>query len=400
MIAVVKPAWRPLALLLLSLRVAVATEGEEPATGLSGAEENAASIEAGPQRVRNTFFEVFADDTLSAQFVATMGEMFGQRFNRLLTAPSRGTQPVLVNLLPAKGEDIRPAVANRYFPAGYVVVDLRWDADTTREVVERALAQGHLTSLSAAYGQGKVHVPFWLEVAGQHLARVQAVPAHAQTLAAKARGARPMRLEEILTAERGASADAVLEANAYWLLMFLEREGRGRGEMKNFLVRLLRGEAPVQALGATYGGRVRSREEARLWWLVGWDEITRPTGAPVLAAEESRRRLTQLESFTFFKDGATKRIFASDLWPHRTDPVVRVEVSRRLQVIQMEVGVTHPFYQNALLSFGRLLEAVLSESYEDFQEALVARDSDMREGDELAEDTGAILADLAAELAE
>jgi len=362
------------------------------------ADELEVPMPASQMGVRNAHFQVFADDTFSAQYVATVGEMLAQRFGRILPPPARFSEPVFVNLVTRDEAGPEASFTSTYFPAGYAVVNLDWGPATRRENVERALAQGHLTHLSAAYGQGAVHVPFWLEVALQHLARVQSVPTHGQSLSGAVQRGRPLRLEEIFAAERGEASEPDFEASAYWLLLFLEREGRHRGQARNFLLRVLRGESAMHALAATFGDQLRSREEAHLWWMVGLSDLIRPAGAPVLSIAESRRRIAQLEAFTVSFGGEVQRVFSEQIWEHRRHPLVREELLRREQSIEIELGLIHPYFRNSLLSLGRLLDAARTEREEEFRIAVNAFRQDTLQGEELAEDTRGILDDLSAEL--
>jgi hypothetical protein len=362
-------------------------------------EESRGAADAAPFVARGAHFEIFADDVLSGQYVAAVGDLFVQRFSRMVPPPERSARPVLVHLIPAGEGGRDAAVVSRYMSStGHVVVTIGWTGDTRRETVERAVAQGYLTFLSGTYGGGAVHVPWWLEVAAQQLARVQAVPSHAHALAGRVVAARPMRLDAILQRPREREADPEFEAQAYWLLMFLEREGRANGAVHNLIVRQLRGEAPVPALAAAFGDRFRNEGEAHLWWLVGLNEMTRSQRTPMIGMDESRRRLVELGRFTFSVEGEAVRLLAEELWPYRGSPALRSEMARRLQALEMELGVIHPFYHNGLLSLGRLLQAALGESMENYRQALASLQYDMRTGDELVEDTRSILDDLSEEL--
>lgn len=346
---------------------------------------------------RNAFFEVMADDMLSAQYVAMVGEILVRRFSRMLPLPAGGSQPVLVTLVSPAKHEMQSAFLTRIHDSGQVTLAIAWREETTRDFVERALAQAHLTYLSGAYSAGTVHVPLWLELAGQHLARVQAIPAHGHFLSTRVAESGPMRLESILTAQRGEGNDAELGPHAYWLLTFLERDGR-RGQLQNFLIRLLRGEEGAPALAATYGEQLRSSGEAQLWWLVGVKELLRAPSSPMPSADRSRGRIQELGRFRFESEGREIRLFAEDLWEYRASASLQDELRHRVTVTRMEIASVHPYYHNVLLSLERLFQAVLAADEEAYREALVAVRHDLRTGDELMEDTRSVLDDLAAEL--
>ena len=308
-------------------------------------------------------------------------------------------RPVFVTLAPIPaGETVVPFTTTIH-PSGQVNVTLAWEASTTREGVERALVQGYLTYLAGAYSTGDVTVPLWLELAGRHLTRVQAVPAHGHYLGERIASVGPMRLEAILTAERTGEVDRMLGTNAYWLMLFLEREGRARGQLQNFLIRVLRGEPPLVALNATYGEHLRSSAEAQLWWLVGVKEMIGGAGSPMSSMADSRAKVRSLSRFAFKTEAEWVRLFAEDLWEYRASASLQDEVRHRVAVVRMEMASMHPFYHNVLLSLERLFEAVLAADEAAYEEAVRAVRHDLRTGDELTEDTNVILTDLDDELA-
>lgn len=347
---------------------------------------------------RNSYFEVVADDMLSARYAAALGEMLATRFSRMLAPPGRSLQPVLVDLVPEERFGQSAPFFSRIYHSGQVNVSLSWGQGTTRATLERALAQGHLTNLSGAYAGGAVTVPLWLELAVQHLARVQAVPAHGHFLAKEAAKGKPLRLERILSAERAEGMDEELGPSAYWLLIFLEKEERGRDQLRNFLIRLLRDEAPRAALKAAFGEHIRSLEEAELWWMVGLSDLVRPSASPILSVAESRRRVRELSRFAFEATEGESRLFVEDLWEHRSSASLRDELRRRRRVATLEISTVHPFYHNVLLSLDRAFAAVLRGDQEEYDEAVLAWNHDLRAGDELAADTSSVLDDLGVEL--
>lgn len=357
------------------------------------------SPEPAAATARNSYFEVVADDTLSAQYVAAVGEMLAKRFAKMLPVPGRVSQPVLVTLVPVtefRGEGF---FGTRIYPSGLVHVTISWGKSTSRATVERALSQAHLTYLSGAYSKGAVTVPLWLELALQHLARAQAVPAHARSLAGLIQKNETMRLKEILAAGREEGNEDELVPQAYWFLIFLEREGRSGGKLQHFLIRVLRGEAPLGALNAVFGEHLRSGAEAEMWWLVGVNELARSPGSPMLPASESRRRVMELARLHFRLEEGETSLFPEDLWTHRASANLQDELRRRIQMARMDAASVHSYYHNVLLALERVFQTVLAADEEAHREALAGWRHDLRAGDELAEDTASILDDLAAELA-
>lgn len=346
----------------------------------------------------NTYFEVLADEMLSAQYVASVGEILGKEFSRTLPAAGSVRRPVLVNLVPAKDLDEAERFKTRIYRSGQVNVSISWGPATTRETVERALAQGLLTYCSGVYAKNGVNVPLWLELALQQVARVQAVPSYTRFLAEQVVDGSPKKLAEIVALEHGEEVDGETRAYAYWLLKFLEREGRRQAKVENFLIRLLGGEAPLVAMNAAYGENLRSAADAEIWWMVGLKELIRTRGSPMMSPVDSRRRVKELSRFSFKVDGRDSRVFAEDLWEHRKSARLQNELLRRRQMISLELGGIHSFYHNVLLSLDRAFDAVLSAEEEDYREAILAFQHDLRAGDELAEDATSVLDDLSAEL--
>ncbi len=387
-----KAAWRNTILVSLTLLLprALPAEPEEAAAPPPLADRAIA---------RNDYFEVIADDRLSAQFAASAGELMARRFSRVLPMVGSVQKPVVVDLVPLERYRERARFVTKIYPSGQVNVVVAWSGSTTKTDLERALAQGHLTRLAAAYAPEQIVVPLWLELALQHLARGETVAAHRESLAEKVKGNPSVSLRTVLSAERGSEDEAErLGPYAYWLLRFLERESRQRDQLANYLVRLFRGEPPLRAMNAVYGGALRSMADAEMWWLVGLNELIRERGSPAWSPERTRQRLDELSRFTFQVEGKPTRLFADDLWEHRASETLRSELQYRIRVMAVERGTFHAFYHNALFSLNALFQATLEADEERWRESLVTFRHDLRAGDELTEDMRRVLDDLQAEL--
>lgn len=353
-----------------------------------------------PERVtvRNDHFEVIGDERLSPHFTAAVGELLVQRLSRIVPPPDV-VKPVLVDLTPIASFEGKGPYLTYIYPSGQVKVSVVWGKKTTRTDVERALAQGYLTYLAGAYSTEGATVPLWLELAVQQMARVKTVASHRRLLGEEVKKRPAMSLGEILLVERGDEAQAAeLAPFAYWLLRFLEGEARTEGQLRNFLLRLFRGEAPLTALNATFGGQLRSTAEAEMWWLVGLNDLVRSSGSPMWPIEQTRHRLSELSRSTFQAEGKKLRLFPEDLWEHRASETLRRELRYRTRAASLDLASFHVFYHNALLSLTRVFESVLVADEGSYREALVAWRHDLRTGDELAEDADTILDDLEVEL--
>lgn len=347
---------------------------------------------------RNSYFEVVADDPVSAQFASAVGQLLAERVMRIVSPPSEGRQPVYVDLQPLSRYDGESQFVTEIYPSGQVKVTIAWGGITTRETMERALAQGFLTYLAASYSSERFAVPLWLELAVQHLARVKTVSSHRLALSERLKESSSMTLKEILNAKRGDGFETELATHAFWLISFLETEAKGRGQLEGFIIRLFRDEDPMKALEASFGGPLRSTEEAEVWWLVGRSEKVRSAGTPMWSAQRSRDRVMELARLTFLVDGRQTRLFADDLWEYSQSRTLGAEIDYRMRVIGIESAFVHVFYQNAILSLSQLYQAVLSEDEEVYWEARAAFQNDLRMGDELLEEVSSVLDDLQAEL--
>ncbi|HLS28622.1 MAG TPA: hypothetical protein VK041_08225 [Opitutales bacterium] len=85
---------------LRTLRISLLALGVFGAAGGLTAEE--LELPENPRRSisRNSYFEVVADDPVSAQFAAAVGQLLAERVLRIVPAPGGGRQPVLVDLQP------------------------------------------------------------------------------------------------------------------------------------------------------------------------------------------------------------------------------------------------------------------------------------------------------------
>lgn len=383
---------------LRTLRISLLALGVFGAAGGLTAEE--LELPENPRRSisRNSYFEVVADDPVSAQFAAAVGQLLAERVLRIVPTPGGGRQPVLVDLQPLSRYEGESQFVTEIYPSGQIKLTIAWGEITTRDILERALAQGFLTDLAAGYSEGALTVPLWLELAVQHLARVKTVSSHRWALAERLKESAPMTLEAILNAQRGDGSEEDLGTHAFWLISFLETEAKGRGALQGFIVRLFRGENPMEALEASFAGPLRSVQEAEMWWLVGRNEMVRSSGTPMWSAQRSRDRVMELARLTFLVEGRQTRLFADDLWDYWQSKTLEAELDYRIRVVGVESAFVHVFYQNAILSLNQLFQAVVEGDKEAYREARLAFRHDLRTGDELLEETASVLDDLQAEL--
>src|SRR5690625_86002 len=228
------------------LRIGSVALGFFGAAALFGVEEAESSQNARRSTARNSYFEIVADDSASAQFAGAVGEMLAKRVSRFMQIPSSAKRPIFVDLQPLSRFSGAAQFETEMYPNGNVKLLIAWGETTDRAILERALAQGFLTILASSYGEDRLVVPLWLELAVQQLARVSAVSSHRWALAERVKEGEPMSLREILSAERGMDREEELGAQAFWLFHFLESEARGRGQLEGFIVRLFRGEDPLE----------------------------------------------------------------------------------------------------------------------------------------------------------
>lgn len=373
---------------------------------------------------RNAYFEVVAPDQVSGLFVASLSEVLMERFQRSFSLTGSFTPRILVALTPEAEFRFSGSFHTVARGGGHVSVHIRWGPETSRAIAERALAQGLLTRLSFGYNQEEaIHVPLWVELALQHVCRVQAVGSHQEWLRKRTRNEAPLGLEAVIGATRDGDLPPMFEESAFWLWMLLEREGRRGGELRSFLIRLLRGEDPVEALLLAFGGRFGDLEEARLWWLVGLNENLRRGVGPMWPAGDSLARIEELSRFVVLvaeqagtdssrsAGGTTRTVEAKaaepqetlltleELWQHRASRALRAEVVHRLRVLQVEIGGAHPFFHNAWLSLGSALEGFRFGNEERFNEGVRMFHADLRQGRELMETVSSLLDDLSEELA-
>lgn len=418
------------ALVLLVLAVAVPATADDVRSETPAVEDRAAEDadgglipDGGGEFVsRNQYFEIIAPDQLSGLFVSSLSEALMERFQRAFSLTGSFTPRVLVNLT-GEADFAFPGPFHTVARGGaHVSVHILWGPETTRATTERALAQGLLTRLSFGYNREEaIHIPLWVELALQHACRVQTAASHRDWLVQRMRNEPSLALDVILKAERGEDTPSMLAENAFWLWSLLEREGRRSGELRGFVIRLLRGEDAVDALLHAYGGRFGDLDDARLWWLVGLNENLRRGGGPMRSAAETRSRIEELARFAVSvvedspgdeaarrdesapadgeADDARETLLAlEDLWPFRQSAALRAEATHRLRVLQFEIGGVHPYFHNAWLSLGTALEGLLARHEPQFIEGARLFRADLREGGDLMETVAGVLDDLAEEL--
>ena len=376
--------------------LALAVWGAEPETG--GRESAPTEIpESQPVGARAGDFEILGPDFTGVRQMSAIADALLNRMRRSVPSATLTGGPVIFVSLNAP--DNHPHEAPFVISAhadGQVTCHVRWDERLTRGLAERALAQALFTRLSVMQTGGRsVHVPLWVEMAALHLTRNQGISTHTLHLRDVLRETRIWRIEEILTQERGVEFGLDFEANAFWLFLFLEREGRERGLLDNFLVRLSRGQAPGSALSAVYGGRFLHSDEIEMWWMVGVHDLIEQPRSPVLPADRSLRRLEALAMVTVKPGGeGERRLTVADLWAARERGSLQRELERRLILMGIESDSIHPFFHNGHLSLGQAFQAVLDGDEEAYLRAREAWLFDIDAGRRLMRETTSVLEEL------
>jgi hypothetical protein len=306
-------------------------------------------------------FEVAAVDSSVAHAIATSAEDAWRLLSGPLGLPDAFPTPVYFRVVPtapgtaAEGPPFHVTVEI----GGTVSVRLRSEVATQSVAVRRALVRGLLTRLAVArHGfHERQTVPWWLEhgCVGWWQTRFDA--AQLDALKQEAAHQTPPAVDVLLRWPRDFEEPRDMITASTWLLTYLQADSGPAREWPTFLLRLLAGEDPVEALVASYPGRFSTAEERELWWATGFHHVRRVRSLPSLEAADSQHQLGALARFVFADlSGDSDAVVPLRQVIARTkEPVVAAELARRATYLAKLVPALHPFYRNAGLSLAEIL---------------------------------------------
>jgi hypothetical protein len=327
-------------------------------------------------------FEVAAADVEAARaVVAAAGEAW-DALTPALGLPEAFASPVYVRVMPA-GAWAGPVAFHVWAEPGGVV-SLRMRAASPPAEIRRAIVEALLTRLAIwHHGAASARtVPRWLVEGAVSRWETQVDPARLDLLQQETATMAPPPLEAVLSWRDDDADSRRLRAGAGWLVRFLAEEGEG-GEWTACRDHLLAGMESSRALAMSYPGRFAEAGERELWWQVGWHAQQRARTLPLWDAADSRAAIADAVRIVMSREGRDVVVAPPD-WPALArSPAGRAEIARRTRALEKRAAIWHPFYRNAALSLGRLLQQAGAGEAGAFATALAAFDTDWRAGAEL-----------------
>lgn len=340
-------------------------------------------------------FEIVVMDAADAQAALALGRSVWQALSAPLGLPKDGfSTPVTIRLVPAaKWTGPSPFTAT-VEPGGWVSVRVRWGADSDPLFVRRAFVQGVILRQAVAWHAvgPRLTVPLWLEQACTAWSLVCERPAMLDAFQQESAGiAAPPSLRALLQWERGAVESRGWELASLWLFLQLQAEPGGPSRWGGWVRGVVGGASPMDTLPRSYSGLWPDAAMQELWWQTSFHHQRRLQTLPMMTAGASRAWMADRSRWLAGREGREIVLPPGELHALRREPWVRAELAARVGQVQSVLGVIHPYYTNAAISMGRLYEAALKGSAEDFKTALEAFERDAIDGRELEDTVGAIL---------
>ncbi len=338
---------------------------------------------------RTQYFEIVSNEGASTNFTAALARSLIHTTRNWLRLPSGFPNRIFVQLESPERYRFEEPFRTNIEVAGNVTLSVRWDRETELEDLERALVRALLMRVAIwnRVPDESVSVPPWLEMGMQRTLQAAGDPSYVDAMVRSIRERGPMPLREILYRNEDEPPDEAFAVNAYWLLRHLDQAGGQSGRLHNFVLRLLAGGDPDASMMATFGSYIREIENAQLWWAVGVYERIQRRAVTQSHFHESRRLVNSHSRFTYRKEGEEVRLGVDELWEHRDEPVLRSDLVRRLQDMNLQMRLIHPFHFNSILSLRLTMMSLLEGTEEEYRRGVAMFRDDVREADLLFRET-------------
>ncbi len=368
------------------------------------ADDGAAPSQAGTVRpiffgVDQGRFEIIADDAEAGRALFDLAEAAWQVWREPLSLPARLTTGITVRLAAADG----PLPPHSVAAETTGLVSLRLFHGPTADPVElnrvwlRGLAEAAWIRSAHLAGVPAARPPRWLvESATEHaLSRSQPALMDAWQARLRAAGGDPS-LRDLLFWSAG-EADPGRSASALALGQWLRAESGTSGAWPRFTLALLRGESPGAALARDYRHLVTTPSDAREWEMLWQVVVARAVHARIAPVEEAALSRARIEAMALIIAhditlGRDVALAAGGDWTTRGEAWLAEERGRRTWALAADLGRTHPFYHNAVVSLGRAWDALDRGSRAEWVAALSDWERDWEQGRRLERAVARLLA--------
>ncbi len=328
-------------------------------------------------------FRVDAPDYPSALRVLDMADRAKTVFANFFTWPDQPATPIRIQLIPADRAGFTAPYALLADNLGRPTVIVRWSPETTFPDMCRALSGVILHNLVYwQNGSATSTVPDWLTLGFAALLEVNLKPPVIDALTAQANQFPKLALRQIMLARDPIGPDIpVLEANAYWLITFLDGHCANRRVARALFDALADNIDPPRLLGTAFPDQSDDPRDLELWWQVGYRDELVQQGAPIQTFAETRALLDNLELVPITGPTGPQRLPLDQAWPHHADKDLTDAIAATLINEVDTPGHANPAYKNAVVSLLRALEQFRGDNEKNFRDAWQQYQTDRAEGE-------------------
>lgn len=309
--------------------------------------------------VQSDYFEIFAQDAASAQFVETLSAEVVREIGEIVPVPAANNTPVVVFLVAPGDWNGANQFTTRLGDSGEVITSIRWANDIQRDTVIRALVQALASRIIYRnFGRERVaRFPLWAELGLLERVLVRLNATRRDYLALEARDAGPGDVVTLFTLQRDDPEPPNLRTHAFWLMEALEVEAGTRAKVREWMLRLWTADSPGIVLVRIAPDIFRDQLAIRLWYAASYFKQVSVRTSPILSLSESEQFLTEVTRFRARFDGRDVLLQIDELWAGYGEQALMDTVTARLAVIRQSLAAINPVYYNATLKLGQALEA-------------------------------------------
>ena len=250
--------------------------------------------------------------------------------------------------------------------AGNFTLFIAWTKSLTIEEFCDAVASAVLSKIAyETAGKDAVgKVPVWLKMGMASQLEQSIRFGVSASLAQVASEYPPVMPEDIF---KNTSTSSIAQAHSYWTLVSLEKASKSKSALSGFLKNAIAGEKPESRVKQIEVFKPR-RYEFSLWWrclITGeiWSRIGGVLSVERSAAEIARLAVLQVDT----QEGQRIGLSVAKLWDERES--IPVLIKQRILEIKVALTNINSAYLNALISLGRMYEALEKGEKEDFDNA-------------------------------
>jgi len=346
-------------------------------------------------------FEFVAADQASLQVARKIGREVLEVCDFLMTPPLERIPTIEVKLAPDGRGNLEERMFDIYTDlAGDYGVAVRWNARLPASVFIEALTESYLKQLVLTItGRDRAEqVPSWLIAATSLRTQVAFRPELTEFLREIGREMPMPSLESLFAPRSLAEMNLEDRVAAYWFLELLRDSLGTQKRVRAYFDAIVMGGDPIGVLEARAEGLPGFGNGVEMWWVVGFQDLVNEESGIVFSIDRSGKLLFLLSRFEIVRPTGLEYAGSVDLWTDRQDPVIRREVSNRLQGVQALLPRINPVFFNSLRGLGLVLQALLDDNKEEFDRVAAEFSDEIERASALAKEALTLANDPGAEI--